>query len=162
MCFGTKTGKFVRMLGQWKYENSQRKILRNKTEISSIQTMMSYPYSFSKISCFRFSPIPLITDNQLWRKAYKSLWFSISSRFSPCFSTKWTRIAWCIEIISITLGGGGEIRALYCSRAIKTNPQNYLDFKILWSLYISLGRKTDPSPQPPSNPTNQQKTKEKH
>lgn len=40
MYFGRKTGKFVRMFGQWKYENSQRKILRNKTEIPTVQTVM--------------------------------------------------------------------------------------------------------------------------
>lgn len=40
MYFGRKTGKFVRMFGQWKYENSQRKILRKKTEIPTVQTVM--------------------------------------------------------------------------------------------------------------------------
>lgn len=65
MYFGRMTGKFVRMFGQWKYENSQRKMLRNKTEIPTVQTVMSDPYYFSKISYFRFSPIPLTIDNQL-------------------------------------------------------------------------------------------------
>lgn len=43
MYFGRKTGKLVRMFGQWKYENSQRKMLRNKTAIPTVQTMMSDP-----------------------------------------------------------------------------------------------------------------------
>lgn len=33
--FGRKTGKFVRMFGQWKYKNSQRKMLRNPTDPNS-------------------------------------------------------------------------------------------------------------------------------
>lgn len=63
MYFGRKTGKFVRMFGQWKYENKERCL--EIREIPTVQTMMSDPYYFSKISCFKFSPIPLAIDNQL-------------------------------------------------------------------------------------------------
>lgn len=117
-------------------------MLRNQTEIPTVQTVMSDPYYFSKISLFRFFLMPLTIDNQLWRSAYKMLWLSLSYAFSTFFSTKVNKhclVYW--EYLNNTYDG-----ALHCKRTIKTNHKNYLDFKILWSLHISFGRKPEPSP----------------
>lgn len=129
--FGRKTGKFVRMFGQWKYKNSQRKMLWNQTEIPTVQTMMSDPYYFSKISLFRFSLIPLTIDNQLWKSAYKMLWFSLSSTFSPCFSTKVNKHRLgCIENISTIPGmGQGGILCPALQKDHQNKPQKLSRFQ---------------------------------
>lgn len=85
-------------------------MLRNQTEIPTVQTVMSDPYYFSKISLFRFFLMPLTIDNQLWKSAYKMLWFSLSSTFSPSFFTEVNKqclVYW--KYLNNTYDGAGGI-----------------------------------------------------
>ena len=117
---------------------------------------MSDPYYFSKTSCFRFSPIPLTIDNQLWRSAYKMLWFSIPSRFSPCFSIKVNKHCLaCWDYLNDTYGGGGNM----CPTLQKNNQNKTQKLPRFQNPLIPVhiirkkNRPLSPPPKKPNQPT---------
>lgn len=118
-------------------------------QIPTVQTVMSDPYYFSKISLFRFALIPSLLTTSSEEVLIKCFGFPHLLHFHLAFLWKWRSIAWCIENISTCKGG---FCALCCKRTIKINHKNYLDSKILWSLHISPGRKPEPSPYSQKNP----------
>lgn len=125
-------------------------MLRNKTDSNSSDSDVRSLLLFQN-KPLQIRSYTLTIDNQLWRSAYKMLWFSSSSTFSPCFSMKVKKhcmMYW--EYLNNTCKGG--FCALCCKRTIKINHKNYLDSKILWSLHISPGRKPEPSPYSQKNP----------
>lgn len=161
MYFGRKTGKFVRMFGQWKYENSQRKMLRNKTDSNSSDN------DVRSLLLFQNKPLQILSYTlHCWQPALKkclqnALVFPIFYIFALLFYKSEEALPDVLRISQQHLWGGILCPALQKNRQNK--PQKLSRFQNpLIPAHITWQKTRSLSLLPKKPPINHQETREKH
>lgn len=115
-------------------------MLRIKTDSSSSDNDVRSLLLFQN-TLLQILSISLAINNQLWKTAFRTLIFHTFWIFHLAFLWKGTSITLCVETIFTIPRGrqAGEIWLLSFSAEQKT--ESYFNYKILWLLYISFGRK---------------------
>lgn len=124
----------LQVFGQRKYENSQKKMLRIKTDSSSSDNDVRSLLLFQN-TLLQILSISLAINSQLWKTAFITLIFHLAILW------KWTSITLCAETI-LTIPKGRQAGEIWLfSFRVDQKTKSYFNDKILWLLYISFGRK---------------------
>lgn len=148
------------MFGQRKSENSQKKMLRIKTDSSSSDNDVRSLLLFQNMLLQSLS-ISLAIDNQLWKTAFTTPIFHTFWIFHLAFLWKRTSANLCVKTIPTIRRGRQAGEMWLFSFSVEQENKTYFNYKILWLLYISFGRKYSlyPPNSSPKKPKNQQKKK---